>query len=133
MRFRVYVLRTLLAGAALACSAPQPNTNPSPETGANRLNSEGFSLYLNNRNYLDVNVFVQHDGQSSRVGTVTGSSSMTMAVPTWMIGQGGTIRLMAKPIGDHDQFVTDDLVIQPGQSVELNIESSIARSHYSVQ
>jgi len=124
-----------LAVVALACTTPRQNLKPEPEpaskTGTS--NRAGFALVLHNRNYLDVNVFVQHDGQASRVGTVTGSSSTAMDVPSWMVGKGGLVQLIAEPIGDNSRYVTDNLLIQPGQMVELNVESLIARSNYSVQ
>lgn len=116
--------------AVLACAAPRQNL---VDTSSPPVSEEGFSLILNNRHYLDVNVFVQHDGQASRVGTVTGSSSMAVAVPLWMMGKNGLVRLIAEPIGDLSRYATDNLVLQPGQIVELNLESAIARSNYSVQ
>ncbi len=121
---------------ALACTAPRQNLKPGPRPeprGAQTKNDEGFDLVLHNRNYLDVNVFVQHDGQSSRVGMVTGSSTTSLAVPSWMVGKGGLVQLVAEPIGDNSRYVTDNLLVQPGQMVELNVESAIARSNYSVQ
>ena len=131
MRFRALYCALYCLAVAVACSAPRPNLKPQPESQGS--SGEGFSLILNNRHYLDVNVFVHHDGQASRVGTVTGSSSVALAVPLWMVGKGGLVRLIAEPIGDNSQYVTDNLLIQPGQMVELNVESSIARSNYSVQ
>lgn len=129
---RWLLLAAALSTAATACSAPRPDmTAAEPEPAS--MNSEGFSLILNNRHYLDVNVFVHHDGQASRVATVTGSSSSAVVVPRWMLGKGGVIRLIAEPIGEHSSYVTDNLVIQPGQIVELNVENAIARSNYSVQ
>ena len=119
--------------AALACTAPRQNMKPSPKQQATSTSSQGFELVLHNRNYLDVDIFVLHDGQTSRVGTVTGSSSAAMDVPGWMIGKGGLVRLVADPIGDNSRYVTDNVQIQPGQLVELNVESAIARSNYSVQ
>lgn len=132
MRLRTLHLCLLCLGITLACSAPRQNLKeeqPAPEEGG----SEGFALVLNNRHYLDVNIFVQHDGQASRVGMVTGSSSTALAVPVWMMGKGGLIRLIAEPIGDQSRYVTDNLLVQRGQVVELNVESSIGRSNYSVQ
>lgn len=129
---RGLLLAAALGTAATACSAPRPDmTAAEPEPAS--MNSEGFSLILNNRHYLDVNVFVHHDGQASRVAMVTGSSSSAVVVPRWMLGKGGVIRLIAEPIGEYSSYVTDNLVIQPGQIVELNVENAIARSNYSVR
>jgi hypothetical protein len=88
---------------------------------------------LNNRHLLDINVFIQHDGQSDRVATVVASTSRSLLLPLWMLGQSKAIRLIAEPIGDDSRFVTDILVVQPGQMVELNVEGLLSRSNYTIQ
>jgi hypothetical protein len=111
----------------LACAGPRQNVDPAP------LEATGFSLVLNNRHLLDVNVFIQHDGQADRVATVVASTSRTMVLPVWMLGQSKAIRLIAEPIGDDSRYVTEILVVQPGQVVELNVEGLLSRSNYSIQ
>jgi hypothetical protein len=113
---------------ALACAAPRQNMNPGPEPGA-----DGFSLVLVNHHLLDVNIFLQHDGQADRIAMVTASTSRTMELPLYMLGQGGVIRLIAEPIGDDTRYTTDILTVQPGQIVQLNVENPIPRSNYSIQ
>ena len=66
-------------------------------------NAGGFALVLTNRHLLDVNIFLQHDGQADRIAMVNASSSKTMELPLYMLGQGGVIRLIAEPIGDTQQ------------------------------
>lgn len=117
----------LLLVLAMACAGPRQNVDPEPVQAA------GFSLILNNRHLLDVNIFLQHDGQPDRIATVTSSSSRSMVLPLWMLGQSKTIRLIAEPIGDETRYTTDVLVVQPGQIIELNVESLLARSNYSIQ
>jgi hypothetical protein len=119
--------RVLVLTAAMACAGPRQNVDPEP------LEATGFSLVLNNRHLLDVNVFIQHDGQSDRVATVVASTTSAMLLPAWMLGQSKTIRLIAEPIGEDSRYVTDVLVVQPGQVIELNVEGSLARSNYSIQ
>ncbi|HEX7335761.1 MAG TPA: hypothetical protein VF252_01030 [Gemmatimonadales bacterium] len=122
-----YRLTAFALLTVLACAGPRQDVDPAP------VEADGFSLVLNNRHLLDVNVFVQHDGQSDRVATVVASTSRTMVLPTWMLGQSKAIRLIAEPIGEETRYVTDILVVQPGQMVELNVEGSLARSNYSIQ
>jgi hypothetical protein len=112
----------------LACAGPRQNVDPAPAQ-----ETDGFSLILNSRHLLDVNIFVQHDGQADRVATVLASTSRAVALPAWMLGQSHTVRIIAEPIGDDTRYTTDLLSVQPGQVIELNIESSIARSNYSIQ
>ena len=101
---------------------------PEPEP-----NAGGFALVLTNRHLLDVNVFLQHDGQADRIAMVNASSSKTMELPLYMLGQGGVIRLIAEPIGDDTRYTSDLLTVQAGQIVQLFVENPIARSNYSIQ
>jgi hypothetical protein len=119
-------LITLMALGS-ACRGPRQDVGPAPAE------ADGFSLILNNHHLLDVNIFVQHDGQPDRVATVLASTSRAIALPAWMLGQSHTVRIIAEPIGDDTRYTTDLLSVQPGQVIELNIESSIARSNYSIQ
>jgi hypothetical protein len=121
-------LLSLSLALALACSGPRQNVDPSPAPEA-----DGFSLILNSHHLLDVNVFVLHDGQADRVGMVPASSSKALVLPLWMLGQSRTIRIIAEPIGDETRYTTDVLSVQPGQTVVLNVESTIDRSNYSIQ
>ena len=96
-------------------------------------NAGGFALVLTNRHLLDVNIFLQHDGQADRIAMVNASSSKTMELPLYLLGQGGLIRLIAEPIGDDTRYTSDLLTVQAGQIVQLFVENPIARSNYSIQ
>ena len=111
----------------LSCAGPRQNVDPEP------VQADGFSLILNNRHLLDVNIFLQHDGQPDRITTVPSSSSRAIVLPLRMLGQSKAIRIIAEPIGDETRYTTDVLVVQPGQIIELNVESMINRSNYSIQ
>ena len=111
----------------VACAVPRQNVDPELAQTA------GFSLILNNRHLLDVNIFLQHDGQPDRIAMVPSSTSRTIVLPLRMLGQSKTIRFIAEPIGDETNYTTEVLVVQPGQIVELNLESLINRSNYSIQ
>ena len=111
----------------IACAGPRQNVDPEPVEAA------VFSLILNNHHLLDVNIFLQHDGPPDRIATITSSSSRAIVLPLRMLGQSKAIRIIAEPIGDETQYTTDLLVVQPGQIIELNVESLIARSNWSIQ
>ncbi len=117
----------VLLAVMLGCAAPRQNVDP--ET----LEASGFSLVLNNHHLLDVNIFLQHDGQADRIATVTASSSQAIDLPLRMLGHSRTIRIIAEPIGDETRYTSDLLVVQPGQIIELNVEGTISRSNYSIQ
>lgn len=89
-------------------------------------------LTVDNNHWLDIVVFVFHDGELSRVGTVTAASSTNFFLPNWMIGQSRNIRLLADPIGSQDAVGTETIHIQPGQFIEWRLESQLARSTVAV-
>jgi hypothetical protein len=123
-------VRLTLVLALSACFGPRQrlgeDSNPSPLT-------DGFELTLNNRHWLDVNVFIQHDGESSRVTLVSASSSQSLILPLWMLGDSKLVRIIAEPVGARDSYTTDLLQVDVGQSVEVNVESTLSRSNYSIQ
>jgi hypothetical protein len=120
-------VRVAAVALTIACAGPRQNIDPS------RPEANGFSLILNSHHLLDVNIFVQHDGQADRVATVPASSSTAVVLPLWMLGQSKAIRIIAEPIGDDSRYTTEVLTVQPGQIVELNVESLLARSNYTIQ
>ena len=119
---------TFLTLLALACRGPRQNVDAGAAPQA-----DGFSLVLNNHQVLDANIFVQHDGQVDRVGMVSASSSKSLVLPLWLLGQSRLIRLIAEPIGSDARYTSDFLSVQPGQMVELNVEGVLERSNYNIQ
>jgi hypothetical protein len=128
--FRFFRPFRLSLALTLACAGPRQrlrgDTGPSPL-------ADGFELTLNNRHWLDINVFVQHDGEASRVTTVTASSSQSLILPLWLLGDSKLVRFIAEPVGEQGSYTTDLLRVEAGQFVELNVESVLSRSNYSVQ
>jgi hypothetical protein len=108
-----YVL-CLLAGMtvlAAGCGG-RHNVDDEPEADPNA----PTPLTVDNAHWLDVVIFVFHDGEMSRVGTVTAASSTNFFLPI-----GAT-----KGVG------TELIHVQPGQFIEWRLESSLARSTVAV-
>jgi hypothetical protein len=91
-----------------------------------------WSLTIENHHWLDVEVSVLHSGQSTRVGLVTAASSQTFVLPSYLLGPGGDIRLVAMPIGGGRSIVTQLVTIGGGQSVEWTLERSLNTSSLGV-
>jgi hypothetical protein len=91
-----------------------------------------IALSVTNHNYLDVVVYVLHDGLQTRVGTVTGSSSTAFFLPPRLLGQAREIRLYGHAIGSDAYARTDILVVQRGQYIEWTLETDLRRSSVGV-
>src|SRR5262245_19043202 len=90
------------------------------------------SLTVNNNNWLDIVIFVFHDGELSRAGTVTAASTVHFLLPAWMLGQSRSIRLVGHPIGAVGSINTELIHIKPGQFSEWRVESQLAMSSVAV-
>jgi len=116
-----------LAAASSGCGRP-----PTPETGAAPDRDAPVSLTISNNNWLDATILVEHDGQVTRVGTVTAASSAGFSLPSWMLGPERNVRLIAHPIGSNQMIDTELLHVQPGQFIEWHLESQLAMSSVGV-
>ena len=77
-------------------------------------------------------MYVLHDGQQTRVGMVTGSSSSLFYLPVRLLGQGRELQLLGDAIGSRDYAETEILIVQPGQYIEWTLETDLRRSSVGV-
>jgi hypothetical protein len=126
----VYAVSLMAALGVGASACGHHNAQDEAEAEADPL--APTPLTVENNNWLDVVIFVYHDGELSRVGTVTAASQGNFFLPSWMIGQSRSIRLLADPIGSTGYARTETIHIQPGQYIEWRLESQLARSTVSV-
>lgn len=91
-----------------------------------------IALSVANHNYLDVVIYVLHDGQYTRIGTVTGSTSQVFFVPVRLLGQGRQIQLVGDAIGSEGVARTEILTIHAGQFIEWTLETDLRRSSVGV-
>ena len=91
-----------------------------------------IALSVTNHNYLDVVVYVVHDGQQTRVGMVTGSSDAVFFVPARLLGMGREVQLYGRAIGSDAVARTQTLIVQPGQYIEWTLQTDLRRSSVGV-
>ena len=89
-------------------------------------------LEVENHHWNDVVVYLMNGNQSQRLGMVTGVSTDRFVFPYRQIATGGRLRLRAHPIGGQGSFTSEDVSIQPGQSVKWILESDLKRSSLAV-
>ena len=111
---------TLAAGACAGRRHSQ--SDPTPE----------IPLKVTNHNWLDVTIYVLHDGQRTRVGSVTGSSTQEFTLPGRLLGQSHQLALLGAAIGSPDYARTEVLNIQAGQYIEWTLETDLRRSSVGV-
>ena len=129
---RLETALVVLLLAAPACFLFSRGHQPDDQSVQADASESEVALNVTNHNYLDVVVFVLHDGQRTRVGMVSGSSSTVFFLPIRLLGQGREIRLYGDAIGNDSYAVTDVLVVQRGQYIEWTLETDLRRSSVGV-
>lgn len=117
----------LLLIAVAACGGRRARHPPAPAD----LPSE-IALHVINHHWLDVTIYVERDGERSRIGLVTAATSQTFIMPGHMVGQSRDIVLVGEAVGSRDMVRTEVLIIKPGQMIEWTLETDLRRSSVGV-
>lgn len=113
--------------AVPACHHAKHDGQPTPDEAP-----VDVPLEVDNHNWLDVVIYVLHDGERSRVGIANASSQSSFVLPARMVGQGHELRLLGHPIGGEGGTLTETVTVQPGQYIEWTLESDLNRSAIGV-
>ena len=128
---RTICSRLLLAaalGASIACAPMRGPAEPGFDP-----DSEPITLRIENRHWLDVNVYLVRSGQRiRRLGTVTSHSVAIFRAPARQIVHVSDVYLVADPIGSHGTFRSEPLLVSRGQQVEWLLSQTLHRSALSI-
>lgn len=113
-----------LLGAALLMALP---ATVSAQGGG-----KGMSVAATNNAFLDAHVYAVQDGNVRSLGMVTGLTTSKLTLPSSMVDFGQDIRLLIDPIGSATSYLTEPIMVVPGERVALTIEQDPALSSITV-
>jgi hypothetical protein len=125
-----------MVAASIAC-ARAPSSSPSPPqpaatTIASANDSEEtpthIELAVDNHNWADVIVSVEHDGARQRLGTIKAATRQSLQIPGMWVGPSHVLRLIARRIGSLAEFRSEGFTVQRDQVVDWTLESDLERS-----
>lgn len=93
----------------------------------------GAVLTVENQHVMDMRVYLVRGYTPIALGSVGTMERRTFALPTSMLGHGGTIRLMADPLGSRGTFTSDFIQASPGDHVRWILAPSLSLSRFSVR
>jgi len=114
-------LLILFGTLTLACgSYHRPPAAPAPQ--------DSFAIVVVNHHWLDVTVYLVHDGQRTRVGTVTATTTQQFDLSARLLGATRRVSLIGEAVGSKEAVRTETLTLQPGQYIEWTLENALQRS-----
>ncbi len=117
---RLTVIGAVVAASACASGPSQRTATPFSEDLRER---QEVRISIQNRNFSDVTLWtLVRDGRRQRLGTVTGKSDAVFTLP-WRFSEPMRLEfdLLAGP-----RCVTDNLDVDPGDTLELQIATDLA-------
>jgi hypothetical protein len=133
-RIRWPLAVTVCLASAIACSHQQadPAPTPAPEATDGLRAAESLVIEVENHNWSDIVVYVSHDGVVTRLGLVTGSTSASLPLPSYLVGTLGVVRLGVRRIGGTDSYASEPISVRTGSTLKLTVESRVATSSVAV-
>jgi len=122
-----FLLLAWLGGVLPGCAAKSKGEGESPAAA-----NVQVSLEVENHGWSDVVIYLVRGTSSERLGTVGALNSITFTFPIRRLGTANDARLKADPIGSDRVFYSEDIHIQPGQSIKWTLENDLSRSFLGV-
>ncbi len=112
----------MLLVAALLLAAPGCASSKNAEAGAKPVaQREPTTVRVENRSFLDNNVYVLRGGQRIRLGMVTGNSTKIFTIPSNLIFGISSLQFIVDPIGASRQPISNEIRVSEGDEVQLVI------------
>ena len=101
--------------------------------GCSRFRSQGrapppptTNVHVVNNDFLDAVVYVVHRGQSVRLGMATSNTTTTFVVPAQLIFGSTALSFVVDPVGAPRRQGTGEIVVDPGDDIELLVSGGRA-------
>lgn len=122
-------LRSLLLGLLLLAACARHKMS---DDSAGPSRDVPVSVEVENHNWSDMVIYLERGRLSRRLGSVTSQNTAVFTFPYLFLGNTGNATLRADPIGNLRSFSSEDLNVQPGQTIKWTIENDIDRSFLAV-
>lgn len=125
---RLLLAAWLAATSLSGCARKSEGESETPAAAANT----PVGLEVENHGWADIVVYLVRGTAEERLGTVGSLNSTVFTFPFHRLGTGNDARLKADPIGSDRAYYSEDIHIQPGQSLKWTLESDLSRSFLGV-
>ena len=124
---RTLVCLTLTGFWGTACTA----SSPSRDVRAPRPNLRPV-VVITNDHWYPVNIYHVRSGVRFRLGTVHTIGTEVFRLPAYAEADG-TLQLLIDPLGSGNSYLTDPILIGPGQSVIFRVQTRLAASSWFIR
>jgi hypothetical protein len=124
-------LRAMLGSLLLALAASSSACRTASRANDADERQSKTMVSVENREFVDMSVYVLRDGQRLRLGIASGHSTTVLRIPDYLVKAGNELQFLCDPIGAAREVVSDRMTVLPGDQVVLTISmGECAQSRY---
>lgn len=126
-------LRLLVAALLVGLTGPGCSTPGAGEPAAEiEVPAEGLGVTVHNQNWATVHCYLLLDSRSVSLGQVSTNRVETFIVDPGVLGSRRSVRLLADPVGSTDAFMSDPILVEPGDRIEWTLRNPLDQSSIHV-
>jgi len=120
----------VLAAAVAACGLFGRQPGDEAPGGGERA---AVTVNVRNLAWKNIHVYVIAGGSWESLGVLSSQDDTTYEVSRTLLGGRREIRLAADPVGSREGFISDPILVEPGDRVEWTIQDNLALSSVFVR
>ena len=125
--------RTLLVLTLGLAACRSASSRPSDDALSVEAAAAPVDLAVDNHNWADVVISIEHVGQRSRLGTAKAAASTRLRIPAAWVGSTQVVRLVAHRVGSRTDFLSERFTVMGDQDVLWTLETDLQRSSLSLR
>lgn len=90
-----------------------------PKTAAEP--TEKTYAMVTNQGFLDINLYIMRGSARTKIGYVSGNSSVRIEIPRTFVNPGLPVRFLADPVGSSRTPYSMEIPIFPGETITIRI------------
>jgi hypothetical protein len=130
-RPRLLALATIAVLGVTACASAAGSAGTDVGKAQSAAARRQVALSVTNHNFNDVDVYAVVAGTPERVTMVRSMNTVDAKLP---LGASihGNVQLVVDPIGGFNNFTTDRIVVNPGETIKLTVAQALSMSNWTV-
>ncbi len=125
-------IRTALVGVGLAALLVLPLSAAAHRSAEPSDEAATVHVVAVSRNWADLRVYAVADASQRRLGLVRSFSTERFEVPRVILSPRYEIRLAAEAIGSRDRYLSEPILVTPGEKIEWHLENQLELSSVHV-
>jgi hypothetical protein len=117
---------------ALSAAATTAQEPTEPKEAAAPARQVGAQVTVANLNWLDARVYLDDDGLLVPLGFVMSQQTAEFALPARALATSGKLRIVARPIGSRQSYVSQSLLVGRGDVLLVTLHNQLGLSSTSV-